>query len=375
MELSGFIAGDVRVFPRSPAHTGQSNAVLNPSLVVLPEFRYEWNGGSDRITVIPFAQLDAQDKERTHFDLRELNWLHVGENWDLRLGFDKVFWGVTESRHLVDIINQTDRVEDPDEEDKLGQPMIRLALHLDWGSLSFFFLPAFRERTFPGRKGRLRSAIPVDTDRPVYESSLEEWHPDLAVRWTHVLGDWDIGLAHFWGTGREPRLLPGIGGSKLIPHYDLIHQTSLDVQATKGSWLWKLEAITRGGQGNRFGALVAGFEYTFVGVFGTAADLGVLGEYIYDGRGDGAPATAFDDDFFAGARLVLNDPQSTEILAGPTVDRRTQATFLNVEAIRRIGDRWTIELEARAFINVPPSDVLFALRRDDYIGIRLAWYF
>ncbi len=117
------------------------------------------------------------------------------------------------------------------------------------------------------------------------------------------------------------------------------------------------------------------FEYTFVGVFGTAADLGVLGEYIYDGRGDGAPATAFDDDFFAGARLVLNDPQSTELLAGPTVDRRTQATFLNVEAIRRLGDRWTIELEARAFINIPPSDVLFALRRDDYLGIRLAWYF
>ncbi|MFQ5803752.1 MAG: hypothetical protein ACE5JQ_12720 [Candidatus Methylomirabilales bacterium] len=378
IELSGFIAGDLRLFPDSPAHAGQSDAVLNPSLVLQPELRYEWNDGDDRITAIPFARLDAQDTERTHFDLRELNWLHVGEDWNLRFGVGKVFWGVTESRHLVDIINQTDLVEDPDEEDKLGQPMLKLALLRDWGTLNFFVLPRFRERTFPGRKGRLRQAIPVDTDRPIFESSLEEWQPDLAVRWTHVLGDWDIGLVHFWGTSREPRLLPGQDGSGrpvLIPHYDLMHQTSLDVQFTTGSWLWKLEAITRGGQGDRFAATVVGFEYTFFGVFGTAADLGLLGEYLYDGRGGDAPATPSEDDFFVGTRLTFNDPQSTEFLAGATIDRDTQATFMNVEASRRLGDRWRIELEARAFINLPSSDVLFAVRRDDHVQIRVAWYF
>ncbi len=186
-ELSGFVAGDLRLFPRSPVHTDQTTGVVHPSLMIQPELRYQWNGGNDRITVIPFARLDAQDKERNHFDLREFNWLHVGGDWDLRLGVDKVFWGVTESRHLVDVINQTDLVEDIDQEDKLGQPMINLGLHFHWGNLNGFVLPFFRERTFPGRKGRLRSATPVDTNQAFYESSLQEWHPDVAVRWSHVI--------------------------------------------------------------------------------------------------------------------------------------------------------------------------------------------
>jgi hypothetical protein len=375
IDMGGFVGGDLRVFFRSPAHAAQSGAAFQPSLLVQPELRYEWNGGNDRITAVPIVRLDARDKERTHFDVRELNWLHVGEGWEMRLGADKVFWGVTESRHLVDIINQTDLVEDPDEEDKLGQPMIKLAFVLDWGSLDFFVLPVFRERTFPGRRGRFRGRIPVDADRPFYESSLKEWHPDLAARWSHAIGDWDIGLAHFWGTGREPRLLPGKGGSVLMPSYDLIHQTSIDLQVTKGSWLWKLEAITRSGQGSRFVALVSGFEYTFFGLMGTASDLGVLGEYNYDGRDARAPGTSYDDDFFGGVRLTLNDTQDTEMLAGAVIDRDTQTTFFNVEASRRVWKSWKIEIEARAFVNVPTSDVLYGARRDDYMQIRLAWYF
>ena len=76
-----------------------------------------------------------------------------------------------ESRHRVDYINQTDGVEDVDGEDKLGQPMLNLGLQRDWGDLNFFYLPYFRERTFPGTKGRLRAPLVVDTDRARYEAS------------------------------------------------------------------------------------------------------------------------------------------------------------------------------------------------------------
>jgi hypothetical protein len=62
----------------------------------------------------------------------------------------------------------------------------------------------------------------------------------------------------------------------LIPRYDLVGQTSIDVEATKGSWLWKLDALTRCGQGGRYQAMVGRFEYTRVGVFETAADLGYI---------------------------------------------------------------------------------------------------
>ena len=377
-ELTGFVAADVRVFPFSPAFPEQLDRSVVPSLVFQPEYRYGWNNGQDRITIVPFGRLEYGDDNRTHFDLRELNWLHIAPSWDLLFGVGKVFWGVTESRHLVDIINQTDLVEDIDAEDKLGQPMLRFSLLRDWGTLTLFALPRFRERTFPGPKGRLRAEPYVDTDDPVFESPLKQWQPDFAVRWTHTLDAFDISLAYFYGTSREPRLLPSQDQTDrfvLLPHYDLMHQASLDVQFTMGNWLGKLEAIIRSGYGSRFAALVGGFEYTFYGIFGTAFDLGVLGEYLYDGRNDEAPPTPFNNDAFVGVRLTFNDVQSTEILAGSVVDLDTRATLLNLEASRRIGQRWKLEVEVRAFVNIPPSDVLFSVRRDDYIQVRVARFF
>ena len=376
-ELSGHIAGDLRIFLLSPAHEGQSEATLNPSLVLQPELRYEWSNGDDRITAIPFARVDAQDSERTHFDLRELNWLHVGTDWDLHLGIDKVFWGVTESRHLVDIINQSDLVEDLDEENKLGQPMINLGLQRNWGHFNAFVMTGFRERTFPGWDGRLRGGAVVDTDEAVYESSAEEWHMDVALRYAMVLGDWDIGLAYFHGTGREPRLIAkedASGEIVLVPHYDVIDQGSLDAQATLGAWLWKLESILRSGQGDTFAAYVGGFEYTFYGIFQGNADFGVLGEYLYDDRDKDAPPTSFDDDIFLGMRYTLNDVNDTDFLAGVFIDRESGGGFINVEADTRLSDHWTLEVEARAFADIPEDDPGFGIRDDHHLQIRLARY-
>jgi hypothetical protein len=377
-EVSGSVAGELRVFPVEPAYADQDDATFSPSLSFEPEIVYEWNDGDDRLTVEPFARLDAYDENRTHWDLREANWLHIGDGWDLVVGIDKVFWGVTESRHLVDIVNQTDLVEDVDGEDKLGQPMINLNLDRNWGALGLFVLPGFRERIFPDDEARLRGPVPIDGDNATYESGAGAGHVDFAVRWSHVIADWDIGLSYFRGTSREPLFVASIGAGGqpvLVPHYDQIDQAGLDVQLTTGAWLWKLEAMTRGGHGDRFLAAVGGFEYTFFQVGGGNADLGMLAEYLYDGRDTAAPATMADDDIFIGTRLALHDPQDSTLLAGAVVDRSSGATALSVEAERRLGDSWKLELEGRLFFGVPVDDVLFGIRDDDYLTLRLTRFF
>ena len=376
--LSGFVALDVRGFPHQPSFPQQDTNQVLPSFLLQPEFYYDWPNGNDHLTVVPMARLDFSDDRRRRFDLREFNWLHAAPTWDVLVGIGKVFWGVTESRHLVDVINQTDLVEDSDGEDKLGQPMLRLALARDWGTLTFFVLPYFRQPTYPGGEGRLRAGLVVDTDNAQFESSLKEWHPDVAARWTHALGDWDVAAGYFSGTSREPRFTlatRGDGEPRLIPIYDQMDQANLELQWTVEAWLWKLEAITRWGHGDRFSAVVAGFEYTFFNLLGTTLDLGVLGEYLYDGRSAAAPGTPFENDVFVGARLAFNDVGSTSILAGGIVDDKSGATFALIEASRRIGDRWTIELEGRAFLNIPSTDLLYSVRKDDYVQLRLSRFF
>ena len=170
-EWQGSVEGEYLWFAQDALFPGQEDSYL--SAAVEPEYFHEWNNGYDVFNAKVFYRVDQHDDERTHGDIRELAWLHAASDWEINVGISKVYWGVTESIHLVDIINQTDLVENLDGEDKLGQPMVNLSLIRDWGVVSMFVLPGFRERTFPGVNGRPRFGVPVDTDNPIYESSAE----------------------------------------------------------------------------------------------------------------------------------------------------------------------------------------------------------
>ena len=381
VEWSGNVAGELRYYPTSPLDGRQQDG--NLSLSFQPELYHEFEDRSF-IVFSPFFRLDQHDHRRTHADIRELYWQKSFEQWDLRLGVRKVFWGKTESQHLVDIINQTDLIESFDGEEKLGQPMLNAAWIQDWGTIDFFVLPGFRERTLPGVEGRLRPPLPIDHDGAQYESALEEWHVDAAVRYSHYIGNWDFGISHFWGTSREPLFRPTLDDLqlKLAPQYDIIHQTGVDVQYTSGSWLLKFEGVRRSGQGDPLGAITTGFEYTFYQAFKTDADIGVLAEYLWDSRGDdafaailGESVSPFQNDLFLGTRIALNDIQSSSLLAGAIVDLESGALTLRLEAERRLGESWKLSVEANVLANVPADDPLTYFRKDDYVQVELAYYF
>ena len=179
----------------------------------------------------------------------------------------------------------------------------------------------------------------------------------------------------FSGTNREPRLVPAADGTTLVPHYDLIDQAGVDLQYTADAWLWKLEAIVRDGYAETFAAAVGGVEYTFFQIGESAAEIGLLVEYQYDGRGELEPLTLADNDVFLATRVALNDVQDTIVLAGLTFDTKSNETFLNVEAERRLGDDYVFELRARFFSGAGPQDAAFAIARDDYLQLQLTRYF
>jgi hypothetical protein len=364
-----------RLFARDALWPGQESQAAQVSLAATAELRWRNAEGDQRASIIPFLRRDSVDDERNLVDLQEAYWAWEGDSLELLAGVNTVFWGVTESVHLVDIVNQTDAAGDVDGEDKLGQPMVNLTWQQDWGLLSAYVMPYFRDRNYPGVDGRLRTPLPVDSDRAVYESSSDENHVDLALRYSHYIGDIDVGLTVFSGTSREPRLIPANDAPVLLPHYDQIDQFGVDLQYTRDAWLWKLEAIARNGYSETFAAAVGGFEYTFYQVTQSGADIGVLLEYQYDGRNELEPFTTADNDVFAGFRLALNDTQDTSLLAGIAYDTVTGETFFNVEAERRIGDSISLEVRARAFSGAGPQDITFAVVRDDYVQIQLAKYF
>ena len=396
VELSGRFSIESRLYPDSALHSGQRSHA--GGFTAKPELYAEDEEGRS-LTISPFFRYDSADPRRTHADLREAFLLLYGEagegEWELRLGVDRVAWGVAEVRNIVDIVNQTDLVEHPDEKTKLGQPMAHGTWSADWGALELFLLPWHRERTYPGRAGRLRSGLVVDSDKATYDSAAGERHMDWAVRYSGSFGLVDLGLSWFDGQSREPSLRPAefalqgqeIVATALHPYYEKIRQFGLDAQLTTGPWLLKLEAIRRLGASNRpalengfqgeeddYGAWILGGEYSLYSVFDTEAELTLLSEWHWDGRGPERATNAFENDLFLAVRLALNDVEGTEFTLSVAEDLDHAGRVFGFEAKRRLDDNWLLELEGTAFHGVDwRGDALYGVRRDSFIALSLIY--
>ena len=372
LEIRGNVELQGRFFTEDALFPSQHDTGF--SLAAMPEFFWRWNDGDDSLEFIPSLRLDQHDDERTHGDIRELAWIHVGDNWESRVGVRRVFWGVTEFQHLVDIINQSDSVEDIDNEDKLGQPMVNLSIVRDWGIVDFYLMPYFRERTFAGAEGR--PGIPfINADNAIFQSEDEEEHIDLAVRWAHSIDAFEIAVSWFDGTSREPLLIPSPQNpGELVPLYLQISQLGFELQANLEEALWKLEMIHNENDLEDYWALQGGIEYSQYGIMDSNADLGWLVEYAWDERGEDAP-TNFQNDIFFGTRLAMNDVDSSELLFGFSYDLDFESTSVLLEASKRFGNSIKVSVDMRLFNADEPADPLYLFRFDDHVQVTAQYYF
>lgn len=345
-----------------------------PSIGIQPKYSFGWDNGYQNFIASAYFSID-RDENRRYWDLREFYYQKAQNNWELSVGFKKVFWGVTESNHLVDIINQTDALKSFDGEEKLGQPMVQFSwFSSDWGSLDLFYLPYHRKRGFAGEKGRFRFSTVLEADAIGYESDKEEWHPDFAARWKHYIGLLDIGLSYFSGNGREPYFEFDDRGN-IKAFYPLIDQLGLDFQITAGAVLFKFESIFRKAEQQEFFAMDAGLEYTFSNVNNNGLDIGVLVEYLYDERDDWA-LSGLQNDVFYGSRVAFNDTQDTSILGGGIYDLDTQTHLFTVEASRRLANGLVCSIEGRIFSGVSDQELfLLFFKQDSYFSFTLSKYF
>ncbi len=371
---SGFIGGGLR-----RVHIDQAGSAVDSRdgfLLLQPEY-YRRFGARQSMQAVGYLRSTAGDARYHIADLREGWWEGVFPHLALRVGVDRVFWGVTESQNLVDVINQRDLAADIDGDEKLGQPMVKLSFDLAGGGMALYWMPLFRERRFPVKGDSLSSFPAIDESQVEYESGRGRHHQDLALRWFSTRGQWDIGLSLFHGTDRQPRLRLGVDGSGqsvLVPRYLLLDQAGLDLQWTRGSWLLKLEAVRRWQSSGNYWATVGGFEYLLPSLFGTNVDAHLIGEHLYDSRGARA-STPFQHDVMVGGRLEFNDVQSTELTFGLIQDQHQPARSWRLDLSRRIGQDWRVLLKWRRYERIPPQEQLFGIRGVDFLEASLRYYF
>ena len=149
----------------------------------------------------------------------------------------------------------------------------------------------------------------------------------------------------------------------------------IDVQATIGPWLLKLEGTRREQRNQWITQATGGVEYTLYNIFETGTDLGLVAEYMYDQRRLDAPQL-FNDDIGFGLRWTANDVQSTTLLLGGLYDLETDSTAISLEAERRLGASFKAQLEVRLQDRASTGDTLAqALKHEDMARFRIAYYF
>ena len=365
------LTAEQRYYPQQGA---QQQAKAHTALALSAEWAWQSDDRSQQWVLQPYLRWDQRDTERNLIDLRQAYWQYAGSGFDIKAGVDIVFWGVTESQHLVDVINQTDAVASVDGEAKLGQPMLNWNLYGDGGTFSLYLLPYFRERPLAGPDGRLKPPLFVDSDNSQYESAQAERNLDFALRWSQQFGAVDLALSYFEGNNRDP-LLQMTASGMLQPVYLQMQQFGLETQLISGSWIWKLESIYRKTRQEDFAAATAGFEYTQVGLFGSNWDLGWIAEYQYDSRDQQAPVPG-QNDLFLGGRFAANDAAGTELLLGIVQDLdNSDSQSGKLEASMRLSNNLRLQLDAWFFRSNQPVDPLHYIRRDDFFQLSLDYYF
>ena len=369
---------ETRFFNKSSSYSNQKNTysiALKSELFLQPT-------RSTNIIIEPYYRYDHHDKERSLFDISQAYFLYYNDYSEFKIGKEKIFWGVTELKNLVDIINSNDNASGEDKA-KLGQSLVSYS-YIDnkVGYIDIIYMPEFHKATHVGENGRLRLNKHTENYNYVFEGGAGLKVPSWASKWQNSFGNTDISFQFFRGTSREPSTLPTIENGKLkyFAGYERISQFGSYFQTVSGPLIYKFEGIKRNGQKNsvnereNFFSFITGLEFVKTRIFQKIWDLNLFVEYCNDDRGSNS-TDIFQNDFFLGSRITFNDVAGTEISQALTFDLDGNGNTANIEISTRLNDTLRVTADYNFYWASKSTDTLYSFRRDNYLGIKLTNYF
>lgn len=297
--------------------------------------------------------------------------------WQIDAGYDLLFWGVAESRNVVNIINQRDQIRDVLNDQGLGQPMVAVRYFGSSYAIEGFVLPGFRELDFGTTGRRWGFGFPVDDSRSTFDSDKGRRHVDYALRLAGSVGNLEYGLSAFDGTLRQPRFNLDTATGTLVPRYVLGRQFGLELQYTTGAVLLKLEAarvLPDPVDEAPYWDGVAGVEYLPGSVFNLPWETTFFAEYNWDSRGDTGPSV-FQDDLFLGTNVRFGNVNETELRLGVVTDLEHGGILGSARLSTRLGAQLRLEAEYIFVDADDPQDALFEARDLDQLSVSMQWHF
>jgi hypothetical protein len=374
VSASGSAAEEARAFLEAPQLGTQRGARVQPTFLAegkltLDNLRQgldcEFNG---------IARYDSVDSKRSLLGARTAKCKVRGNRWTVSFGYDVESWGVLEFVSPADILNQRDLNDDILTRQKLGQPLTSLTTTTKLGTFALYGLAWFIPQSYPGANGRLRPQLVVRADRASYDSSLKRANPEAAFRYSNTFQELQVNASYYYGYRKDPdfRVLVDASGEPfLAPSYALLHQGSLELQATLGALLLKSEGALRLGHRGGYGSAAVGLgvEYDLGALLDDGRTISLLGEYDYDSRPQSV-VVPFTNDLLAGLRIALNNVDDSQIMVFSSLAfPQARVDVVAIDASSRLLDGLRVAL---SFRGMPARSGPFAdLHKDEYLSLRL----
>lgn len=298
----------------------------------------------------------AHSDDTTHINPREFKLQYEADTFGVGIGYDTIFWGVSETYNPVDVLNRKNMLTRYDGKDKHGELMLSGSYFFAESTLSGYILPTFNEQVF----------LDADSASGVFVRTHHEEKnkPTVAVRYASIFDTVDVGMSYVRGTSREPLLQP-VSTSQFDAEYPLITQYGIDAQYTTETTLYKLEYATR--EFNNIHAYLAnvGLEYIFV----TDIEISALVEWMQSDF----PGNIYQNDIMFGSRFDFANESGTEGIISLIYDREYTSLITTLSMSSRIGENAKIEFDVAVF-NADEEDKLLNNQKDS-VSLTLHYYF
>ncbi|GLR76780.1 hypothetical protein [Aliivibrio sifiae] len=322
-----------------------------------------------------YGQKGINEYTEGYFDptIAKINW--IGDSYQIDVGYDLIYWGVTEGINVINIINQRDQIRDYFQKQGLGQSMVAVSYFEDSVTVDGYILPRFEELNYGGTQRPWGLGLPVDASQSTYESSKGKNHTDYAARISGMLDDLEFGFVYFNGTYRQPIYKVDGEIENLAPHYVLGNTFGLDAQYIMDSNIYKFElGYFKPNSYDSYVSTTFGVERTLGSSWFGEGESTVYAEYYYDSRQDDN-TVAFQNDIFLAYKYTTYNVYDLETTIGGIIDTQYGGVIGTLEITGKLTNNIKVSVELIYFNSSDPNDALFYSNDFDQLSFNAHWYF
>lgn len=359
----GTVSLEARSFnPDDFEETEDAGVALTTAL----EIKYRSGNGKWAAVLRGFGRFDALDDTRNIVDLESAYVSYSLKAVSLLAGVQILNWTATEAFHPADVMNSRNYDSDPENPEKLGEPMVEVRVRVLQGYIDAYFMPVRLPPNLPNTTSRLSLFGPnpaglelgdhlwVDRDGTTSESYFS---PQAALRISQTLGKADIALYAIDHSDRaQPTFTLDSGEGVVRPTFHSVFQTGVTYTHVLGSLIAKFEGGWRifrepdpiqaadvDAQSDH-GEVAAGLEYGWTTEAGHDATFIAEGTAVLiDDREKARELSLLQGDLLIAYRHAFNDVKGKELRIGLTVDvERPSEYAASVRWLQTLTDVWSI---------------------------------